>query len=49
MFIKNGDGKILSVIESDELDEKQKKAVKNLSEQIVKSEADTNSAKKLEN
>lgn len=36
MFIKHGDGKILSVVETDELSEEQKKAAKNLSNTTVK-------------
>jgi hypothetical protein len=32
MFIKNGDGKILSVIKEDDLDENQKLSVKKISE-----------------
>ncbi len=36
MFIKHGDGKIVSVIEEDELTEIQKKSVKDLSEQNLK-------------
>lgn len=36
MFIKRGDGKILSVVETDELTEEQKKAAKNLSKTTVK-------------
>ena len=36
MFIKHGDGKIVSVIEEDDLTEMQKKSVKDLSEQNLK-------------
>jgi len=36
MFIKHGDGKIVSVIEEDDLTEIQKKSVKDLSEQKLK-------------
>lgn len=36
MFIKHGDGKIVSVIEEDDLTEMQKKSVKELSEQDLK-------------
>lgn len=36
MFIKHGDGKIVSVIEEDDLTEMQKKSVKDLSEQDLK-------------
>lgn len=44
MFIKHGDGKILSVVETDELTEEQKKTSKALSDQTVKQsqEAETN-------
>lgn len=37
MFIKRGDGKIVSVIEEDELTNAQKKAAKDLSKKPVKS------------
>lgn len=47
MFIKHSDGKITSVIESDEeLDEQQKKAFKNVSKDIV-TPKDKTSTKKL--
>lgn len=36
MFIKHGDGKIVSVIEEDELTDKQKEAVKEITEKNVK-------------
>lgn len=42
MFIKHGDGKIMSVIEEDELTEEQKKAAKDLSNVVVK-QSDVNS------
>lgn len=42
MFIKHGDGKIMSVIEEDELTEEQKKAAKDLSSVVVK-QSDVNS------
>jgi hypothetical protein len=47
MFIKHGDGKILSVVETDELTEDQKKSAKSLSEQTVKQsqEAETTNKK----
>lgn len=47
MFIKRGDGKILSVIEEDELDENSKKAVKNVSEKLAEQTQNKNT-KKLE-
>lgn len=39
-FIKHGDGKILSVVETEELTEEQKLAVKKMSEQVVKQSDD---------
>jgi hypothetical protein len=36
MFIKHGDGKIMTVLEEEELTEDQKKAAKDLSKQRVK-------------
>ncbi len=36
MFIKHGDGKIMSVIEEEELTDAQKKATKDLSKVVVK-------------
>jgi hypothetical protein len=36
MFIKHGDGKIVSVFDEDKLTEEQKKAVKDISKQVVK-------------
>jgi len=36
MFIKHGDGKIMTVIEEDELTDAQKKSSKDLSKQMVK-------------
>jgi hypothetical protein len=48
MFIKHSNGKITSVIESDEeLDEQQKKAFKNVAKDITPSKEKTNT-KKLE-
>lgn len=41
MFIKHGDGKILSVVETDEMTEEQKKAAQDLSKQVKQSEIDT--------
>jgi hypothetical protein len=48
MFIKHSDGKILNVVDSDDLTETQKRAVKEVSEQIVKQsdESDTSKVKK---
>lgn len=48
MFIKHGDGKIVSVVDEDELTEVQKKATKDLSKKPVQSgdKADTSSQKK---
>lgn len=46
-FIKHGDGKILNVVDSEELTEEQKKAVKNVSKEFVKqSDETTDSSKK---
>ena len=36
MFIKRGDGKILNVVDGDNLTEEQKNAVKDVSKEIVK-------------
>lgn len=48
-FIKRGDGKILSVFDEKELNEQQKKAVKEHSEKLKKdSVQNTDSTKKLE-
>lgn len=51
MFIKHGDGKIMSVIEEEELTDAQKKAAKDLSKVVVKqsdanTEADASETKK---
>jgi hypothetical protein len=48
MFIKHSNGKIVSVVDGDELTEVQKKAAKDLSKKSVKSdqESDTSSVKK---
>jgi hypothetical protein len=49
MFIKHGDGKILSVVETDEMTEEQKKAARNLVKKTVKTgDAETSSEKKSE-
>jgi hypothetical protein len=47
MFIKNGDGKILSVVETEEMTEEQKKVAKELSKKTVKTsnEADPSDVK----
>lgn len=44
MFIKHGDGKIVSVLEEEELTEQQKKAVKDLSNKVVKLSNDKSSS-----
>ncbi len=48
MFIKHGDGKILSVVETEEMTEEQKKAAKDLSKKLVKQsdESDPSEMKK---
>jgi hypothetical protein len=47
MFIKHSDGKIVSVIEEDELTDAQKKTAKDLSNKSVKSgNADSSNVKK---
>jgi hypothetical protein len=47
MFIKHGDGKIMTVIDEDELTEQQKKSVEDLSEKVIKqSDTDTSLEKK---
>lgn len=44
MFVKHGDGKIVSVIDEQELNDEQKKALKDLSKKVVKTSKDkTNS------
>ena len=46
-FIKHGDGKILNVVDGEELTEDQKKAVKNRSKELVKqSDESTDSSQK---
>ena len=40
MFVKRGDGKIISVFKEEQLDEEQKKAVKDLSEKMTKDSSD---------
>ncbi len=51
MFIKHGDGKILDVVDGESLTEEQKKAVKQVSKQLVKEsdENDVSSKKKQGN
>lgn len=44
MFIKHGDGKIVSVFDEEQLTEDQKKAVKNMSKQVVKQSDKTDSS-----
>ncbi len=47
MFIKHGDGKILNVVDGEELTEDQKKAVKDRSKELVKqSDESADSSKK---
>jgi len=49
MFIKHGDGKILSVVETDEMTEEQKKTAKDLSNKVViktSEQTDTSEVKK---
>ena len=46
MFIKRGDGKILSVVEDEEMTDKQKKSAKDLSKKVVKQSEDTDSSEK---
>lgn len=36
MFVKHGDGKIVSVLDEEELTDEQKKALKDLSDEVVK-------------
>lgn len=45
MFIKRGDGKIMSIVKSeDELTDEQKKAVKDLSDKITKQSNETDAS-----
>lgn len=49
MFIKHGDGKIVTVLDEDELTEEQKKAVHDASKKLVKQsdqKSDTSEVKK---
>lgn len=46
MFIKHGDGKILNVVDGDDLTEEQKQAVKKVSKELIKqSDESTDSSK----
>jgi hypothetical protein len=46
-FIKHGDGKIVSVLDTDEeLTEEQKKSVKKISQQVASQEGQTDSSNK---
>lgn len=49
MFIKHGDGQIMTVIDEEELTEKQKKAVKDISKKIVKQSNKDNTDTSIEN
>jgi hypothetical protein len=44
MFIKHGDGKIVSVFDEEQLTDEQKKAVKDMSKQVVKQSDKTDSS-----
>lgn len=44
-FIKHGDGKIVSVIEAEELTDEQKKSANDKSQQVVKNDDGTDSSK----
>jgi hypothetical protein len=44
MFIKHGDGKILDIVDGEALTDEQKKAVKQVSKQIVKESDESNDA-----
>lgn len=44
MFIKRGEGKILSVVEDEEMTEQQKKAARDLSKKVVKQSEETDSS-----
>jgi hypothetical protein len=45
-FIKHGDGKILSVVDTEEMTEEQKKAAKDLSKKVIK-QSEASEDKKL--
>jgi hypothetical protein len=44
MFIKRGDGKIVSVLEEEELTDEQKKAARDLSKQVIKQSDNTDAS-----
>lgn len=46
MFIKHGDGKILSVVETEEMTDEQKKAATDLSKKKIKTAEETDSSEK---
>lgn len=46
MFVKHGDGKIVSVIDEEELSDEQKKASKDLSKQVVKQSDTTDTSER---
>ena len=46
MFIKRGDGKILSVVETEEMTEEQKKTARDLSNKVVNSDIETEASRK---
>lgn len=46
MFIKHGDGKIVGVVEPDKLTDDEKKAVKQVTEKIVKESDESDTSKK---
>jgi hypothetical protein len=43
MFVKHGDGKIVSVLDADELTEEQKKALKDMSNKKIKTSSEDES------
>lgn len=46
MFIKHGDGKILSVVDTEEMTDEQKKAATDLSKKKIKNAEETDSSEK---
>lgn len=46
MFVKHGDGKIVSVLEDEDLTDEQKKALKDLTKKVVKTSTDNSEPKK---
>jgi hypothetical protein len=46
MFIKHGDGKILDIVDGEALTDEQKKAVKQVSKQLVKESDDSDASSK---